>query len=103
MVQADSGLSKDTELSSLVEEITRRLRTTSLEVDNKSKMEILEEACTRMKTSYHQDCFIKEAVTKGIRNFKEKIRTSNLHPSDSTSPCTRMLAGRGMKGARPNL
>ena len=58
MVQADSGLSKDTELSSLVEEITRRLRNTSLEVDNNSKMEILEEACTRKKTSYHQDCFI---------------------------------------------
>ena len=78
MVQAESALSKDIKLSSLSEEITRRLRNTSLEVDTGRKVEILEEACTRMKTSGHQDSFIREAVTKGIQNF----RRSNLLETD---------------------
>ena len=69
MVQADSALSTDVKLSSLAEEITRRLRNTSLEVDTSRKIEILEEACIRMKTSGHQDSFVRQAVTKGIRNF----------------------------------
>ena len=38
MVQAESALSKDIKLSSLSEEITRRLRNTSLEVDTGRKI-----------------------------------------------------------------
>ena len=82
MVQADSALSKSTKLSSLAEEIGRRLRNTSQEIDNTRKIEILEEACVKMKTSGHHDDFMKEAVAKGIRNFQEKVRRSNLDPSD---------------------
>ena len=81
MVQADSALSTDVKLSSLAEEITRRLRNTSLEVDTSRKIEILKEVCIRMKTSGHQDSFIRQAVTKGIRDFQEKVRRSNLHPT----------------------
>ena len=78
MVQADSALSKEVKLASLSEEITRRLRNTSLEVERSRRLEILEEACTRMKTSGHSEDFIRTAVTKGIRNFNEKVRRSQL-------------------------
>jgi hypothetical protein len=44
MVQADSALSKEVKLANLSEEITRRLRNTSLEVERSRRLEILEEA-----------------------------------------------------------
>ena len=40
------------------------------------RLEILEDACVRMKTSGHNDEFIRAAVNKGIRNFIEKVRRS---------------------------
>ena len=35
-----------------------------------------------MKTSGHADKFIREAVSKGIRSFKEKVRRSMLPETD---------------------
>ena len=65
MVQADSALSNEVKLASLSEEVTRRLRNTSLEVDLDRRLEILEDACMKMKTSGHSDEFIKRAVSLG--------------------------------------
>ena len=53
MVQANSALSNDVKLGSLSETITRRLRNTSLELDLSRRLEILEDACVKMKTSGH--------------------------------------------------
>jgi hypothetical protein len=78
MVQVNSALSNDVKLASLSEEITRRLRNASLELDLSRRLEILEDACVKKKTSGHADKFIREAVSKGIRNFKEKVSRSML-------------------------
>ena len=44
MVEAGSALSHEVKMATLSEEVTRRLRNTSLEVDHSSRLEILEKA-----------------------------------------------------------
>ena len=78
MVEAGSALSKDVKLATLAEEISRRLRNTSMDLDHSCRMEILERACVKMKTSGHTDMFIRQAVEQGIRAFDEKIKRSRL-------------------------
>ena len=51
VVQAKSALRTEVKRSSLEEEICRRLRNTSLDLDHSRMLEILEKACTNMKTS----------------------------------------------------
>ena len=83
MVEAGSALSKEVKMATLADEISRRLRTTSLEVEHSCRLEILERACVKMKTSGHVDPFIRQAVEQGIRAFEEKVRRSKLeddHP-----------------------
>ena len=83
MVEAGSALSKEVKLSTLSEEVARRLRNTSLKLDPARRLEILEGACTKMKTSGHCDDFIRQAVEQGIRSFDAKIKRSLLdtdHP-----------------------
>jgi hypothetical protein len=83
MVEAGSALSKEVKMATLAEEISRRLRTTSLELEHSCRPEILERACVKMKTSGHADFFIRQAVEQGIRAFEEKVRRSKLeddHP-----------------------
>ena len=63
------------------EEVTRRLRNTSTEVDHTSRMEILENACTKMRTSGHRESFIRKAVVRGITSFDEKVERSQLEES----------------------
>ena len=63
---------KDVKLATLAEEVGRRLRNTSLRLDHSQRLEILEKACVKMKTSGHSGEFIREAVEQGIRAFDEK-------------------------------
>jgi hypothetical protein len=83
MVEAGSALSKDVKMATLSEEITRRLRNTSLDLDHSCRLEIMERACIKMKTSGHSDVFIRQAVEQGIRAFDDKVKRSRLdeeHP-----------------------
>ena len=82
MVEAGSALSKEVKQSTLAEEISRRLRNTSLELDLPTRLEILEKACVKMKTSGHTDIFIRQAVEQGIKTFAEKVRRSRLDVRD---------------------
>ena len=66
MVEEGSAPSQDVKMATLSEEIARRLRNTCLEVDHSTRMEILERACTKMKTSGHMEAFIRQAVVRGI-------------------------------------
>ena len=49
MVEAGSALSKEVKLATLSEEVTRRLRNSSLDLDYSCRLEILEKACVKMK------------------------------------------------------
>jgi hypothetical protein len=66
-------------LATLSEELTRRLRNTSLEVDHSTRMEILGRACTKMVTSGHREVFITKAVVRGINAFRDKVKRSQLN------------------------
>ena len=73
-----SALSKDVKMATLSEEIARRLRNTSLRLESSRRLEILEKACTKMKTSGHSDTFIRQAAEQGIRSFDETVKNSKL-------------------------
>ena len=81
MVEASSALSNEVKLSTLSEEITRRLKNTSLDPKSSCRLEILEMACTKKKTSGHCEQFIRQAVEQGIRNFDDKVKRSSLETS----------------------
>ena len=81
MVEADSALSREVKLSTLSEEITRRLRNTSLDLESSCRLEILERACVKMKTSGHSEQFIRQAVEQGIRSYEDRVMRSKLETS----------------------
>ena len=82
VVHAKSALSEETKLSTLAEETCRRLRNTSRKLDKSRRMEILEELCTKMSTSGHTLKFMRRALAKGITNYAEKVRKSQLDPNE---------------------
>ena len=82
MVEAKSALSREVKLATLTEEIARRLRNTSLRVDSARRLEILERACTKMKTSGHTEAFIRQAVEQGIKSFDNKVKRSLMDPDN---------------------
>ena len=86
MVQADSALSRDVKISSLAEEVTRRLRNTSLEVDITRRLAILEEVCIQMKTSGHKESYQRGSIKRNPE-FQQKVSLHN-HTS-SISLCSR--------------
>jgi hypothetical protein len=81
-MEAGSALSKEMKMSTLSEEIARRLRNTSLRLDCARRLEILEKACTKMKTSGHTEDFIRQAVKKGVRAFDDKVKRSCLEKTN---------------------
>ena len=58
------------------------MRNTSLRLDSSRRLEILERACVKMKTSGHTEPFIKQAVEQGIRAFDNKVKRSLLETDD---------------------
>ena len=78
VVQAKSALSEETKLSSLAEEVNRRMRNTSRKVEHSRRLEILEDLCTKMTTSGHTPKFIRRALIKGLGNYLKKVRRSEL-------------------------
>ena len=83
MVEAGSALSKEVKSATLAVEVSRRLRNSSLELDQATRLDILEKACVKMKTSGHTDTFIRMAVEQGVKSFAEKVRRSHLDVRDS--------------------
>ena len=54
-----------------------------MNLDHSYRLEIIERACVKIKTSGHTDAFIRQAVEQGIRAFDEKVKRSRLdedHP-----------------------
>ena len=83
LVEAKSALSTEVKQATLSEEVARRLRNTSLKLDPARRLEIIERACMKMKTSGHSEETIRQAVEQGIRAFDAKVKRSRLgnhHP-----------------------
>ena len=52
-------------------------------MESSRRLELIENACVKMKTSGHKDTFIRLAVEKGIRAYNERVSRSKLeedHP-----------------------
>ena len=82
MVEACSALSREVKMSTLSEEVARRLRNTSQRLNSARRMEILEEACVKMVTSGHTEEFARQAMENGIKAHNDRIRRSNLVETD---------------------
>jgi hypothetical protein len=78
VVHTESALSEETKLSSLGEEVHKRLRNISLDANHTKRMEIIERVCTKMATSGQTDKFILKALRKGLDSFNENVRRSKL-------------------------
>ena len=66
LVEAKSALSTEVKQATLSEEVARRLRNTSLRLDPARRLEIIERACVKMKTSGHSEETIQQAVEQAL-------------------------------------
>ena len=77
VIQEKSALSDIVKVSSLTEEIVRRLKHTREELPRSYRMETLEDISQKMKNSGHKENFMKRILTQGIVNMREKSGTAN--------------------------
>ena len=95
VVQAKTALSEEVKLSTLAEEVCRRLRNTSQRLDHSKRLETLEDLSTRMSTSGHTVKFMRRAMERGIRSFTTKLNKSKLDRNDPQVPTT--TCGMGLE------
>ena len=69
VIQAKSALSEEVKLSTLAEEVCRRLRNTSRRLEHSNRLETLEDLSTRMSTSGHTTKFMRRAMERGIKSY----------------------------------
>ena len=82
VVQAKTALSEEVKLSTLAEEVCRRLRNTSKRLDHSRRLETLEDLSTKMSTSGHTTKFMRRAMERGIKSFTTKLKKSELEKDD---------------------
>ena len=75
---ARSAISEEVKVSSIAEEVSRRLRNTSTRIPQERRMEILESLFVKMKTSGHSSTFMRNVAIKGIVGYENKLRRSKL-------------------------
>ena len=83
VIQEKSALSETVKVSSLTEEIVRRLKHTREELPRSYRMETLEDISQKMKNSGHKENFMKRILTQGIVKYERKVRNSKLEKEDS--------------------
>ena len=81
-IQYGSALSSNTIFSSLRQEITRRMLNTSLDIDLKERLYIIEEYIGDLRTSGHRYPYIKALTLQGITRYLYMLKRSNLQVSD---------------------
>ena len=82
MVEASSALSREVKMSTLSEEIARRLRNTSQRLDCARRLEILEKACVKMVTNGHTE-FVRQAVETRSKAYIYRVNRSKLEKTHS--------------------
>ena len=78
VVQEKSALSESVKVSSLTEEIVRRLKNTRDSLPVEYRMETLEDISQRMRNSGHSNPFMKRILMAGITKYEKKLRNSRL-------------------------
>ena len=82
VIQANSALSETVKVSSLTEEVVRRLKHTREDLPISYRLETLEDICQRMKNSGHRENFMRRIITAGIVKYERKLKNSKLEQTD---------------------
>ena len=78
VLQASTALSETVKVTSLKEEVVRRLKHTSERLGHAKRMETLEDLSQRMVNSGHKPKFIRSILMGGILRFENKVKQSKL-------------------------
>ena len=84
VLYAKTALSEQTKLSSLTQEVVRRLLHTSRRLESTSWMKALENFSQKMINSEHRPNYIKKVLVAGWMNYHAKLKNSCLpatHPA----------------------
>ena len=82
VLQANTALSETVKISSLKEEVVRRLKYTSMKLDHSKRMETLENFSQMMSNSGHKTIFMKRILVGGILRFEGQLRNNLLDKND---------------------
>ena len=82
VIHAKTAQSLTTKLSTLTQEVVRRLLHTCRDLDYSHRVEALEKLSQKMINSGHHSCFIKRVMMSGICKYERKVRSSQLERKD---------------------
>ena len=100
VLHAKTALSETVKISSLKEEVVRRLKHTSERLGHAKRMETLEDLSQMMMNSGHSKTFIKSILIGGIMRFEHKLKQSKLEKSDPGYRPLHQPSGRCKKRLR---
>ena len=82
VIHAKTAQSLTTKLSTLTQEVVRRLLHTCRDLDYSHRVEALEKLSQKMVNSGHHSCFIKRVMVSGICKYERKVKASQLEGKD---------------------
>ena len=82
VIHVKTAQSQTTKLSSLTQEVVRRLLHTSRHLEYSCRVEALEKLCQKMVNSGHHSSFIKRVMISGICKYERKVKNSQLNVKD---------------------
>ena len=94
VIQERSALSEQVKVSSLQEEVVRRLKHTRAELPDKDRIEVLEDLSQRMTNSGHKPAFTRRVLISGIAKYERKVEQSKLDPGDRNYKHLHQPSGR---------
>jgi hypothetical protein len=94
VIQEKSALSYQVKVSSLQEEVVRRLKHTQSDLSNQDRLDVLEDLSQRMVNSGHKPSFIKRVLITGISKYERKLQQSKLDPDDKNFKHLHQPSGR---------
>ena len=103
VIQAESALSEQIKVSSLTQEVVRRLKHTSLTLPHSRRMETLERFSQKMANSGHSNNFMKRILLSGISKFVKLVRASNLGKEEKGYKPLHQASGRSLQRFRKKM
>ena len=94
VLQEKTALSDNVKLSSLTEEVVRRLKHTRYELPDSYRMDTLEDLSQRMSNSGHKPLYTKRILATGIAKFERMVRNSLLDETDKEYKPLHQPSGR---------
>ena len=100
VIQEQAALSEMVKVSSLTEEVVRRLKHTSRGLEKSYRLETLEDFSQRMSNSGHKSQFMKRVLLTGIAKYEKKVEESLLDKRDPKFKPLHQPSGRSQARLR---